>query len=167
MKRDIKATLLETINNERACALIGPRQVGKSYILKEIINEYPGNYISLDDPIVRDEIRNDPLDFLRNHYLDGQFLFIDEPAKVPEIFDVIKILIDEKENRPSKICIANSGNYLLLRKVKESLAGRISILSLMPFSWHEISDANNNCGLFQLLDSNFIIPQDVDHIRIN
>jgi len=167
MKRDIKSTILNTLTNERACALIGPRQVGKSYILKEIIRELKGNYITLDDPIIRDEIKKDPLDYLRRFYIQNQYLFIDEPAKVPYIFDAIKILIDEKEGSPSKICIANSGNYLFLRKVKESLAGRVSILSLLPFSWNELSPTNKYCGLFQLLDSDITMPKNIDYIHIN
>jgi len=167
MKRNIKSTILKTINNERACALIGPRQVGKSFILKEITREFNGNYITLDDPIIREEIKKDPLDYLRQHYTQNQYLFIDEAAKVPNIFDAVKILIDEKEGRPSKICLANSGNYLLLRKVKESLAGRVSILSLLPFSWNEFGDFNSFCGLFQLLNSDLTLTQQVDHIQIN
>jgi len=170
MKRLMKKLLLERLDNERGCALIGPRQVGKSYLLKEIIQERGGNYVSLDDPVLREEIRKDPLGFLRYHYQPEKYLFIDEPAKVPEIFDAIKILIDEKGRERSKICIANSGNYILLRRVKESLAGRISLLSLFPLSWEEMIPEGAVSGLFHLIrepDEKIILPEYSNQTRIN
>ncbi|MFQ5709720.1 MAG: ATP-binding protein [bacterium] len=170
MKRQIQTTLFERIHNERACALIGARQVGKSYLLREILKEYPGTYLSLDDPLIREEIKNDPYGYLKSNHHPDRFLFIDEPAKVPTVFDALKILIDENENRPSKICIANSGNYLLLRKIKESLAGRISILTLLPLSFCELSGSINHCGLTQLIGSeinNLNIPDKIDYVQIN
>ncbi|MFQ5649419.1 MAG: ATP-binding protein [bacterium] len=170
MKRQLQSTLLERIHTERACALIGPRQVGKSYLLKEVLKEHPGVYLSLDDPMIREEIKNDPYGYLKNNYQPDRFFFIDEPAKVPTVFDAVKMLIDENENQPSKICIANSGNYLLLKKIKESLAGRISILSLYPLSFCELSGGTNHCGLNRLLDSdvrNLSTPDRIDYIQIN
>ena len=146
MRRAIKDILIERINHERACALIGPRQVGKSFLLQEIIAEFGGHYLSLDDPIVREEVEKDPLDYLRNFHHEDKFLFIDEPAKVPSIFDAIKVLIDERKDRPSRICMANSGNYLLLKRVKESLAGRVSMMSLLPFSWRELRSGSSRRG---------------------
>ena len=170
MNRHIQTTLLERIRSERACALIGPRQVGKSYLLKNILKESRGIYISLDDPLIRDELKNDPYGYLKSNYQPDRFFFIDEPAKVPTVFDALKILIDEHENQPSKICIANSGNYLLLRKIKESLAGRISILTLLPLSFSELSGGTNDCGLNRLIDSpisNLSAPDKIDYVQIN
>lgn len=170
MERHIRTTLLARIRNERACALIGPRQVGKSYLLKEILKENQGTYLSLDDPIIREEVKNDPYAYLKSNCHPDRSLFIDEPAKVPAVFDALKILIDENENRPSKICIANSGNYLLLRKIKESLAGRISLLTLLPFSFSELSGGTNDCGLIRLINSNagnIDMPNKVNHVQIN
>jgi len=170
MKRLLKQLLLSRLNSERGCALIGPRQVGKSYILKEIIQELGGTYLSLDDPLLRAEIIKDPVGFLNYQYRPEQFLFIDEPAKAPEIFDAIKIIIDEKDRSRSKICIANSGNYLLLRKVKESLAGRISILSLLPLSWQELMQQDAVPGLFQILnepEKRITLPPYFDYVQIH
>ena len=56
MKRELQEILLKRIDQDRGCALIGPRQVGKSYILKEIITKFGGQYLSLDDPVLREEI---------------------------------------------------------------------------------------------------------------
>ncbi len=102
MKRRITELLLSRLNTERACALLGPRQAGKSFILKQIMDKSEGVYLSLDDPIIREEIKHDPLNFLKSYYHSDKFLFIDEPAKAPSIFDAIKIIIDEKGSKPSK-----------------------------------------------------------------
>jgi len=170
VNRTLKKIFIDRIHVDRACALIGPRQVGKSYLLQEIIHESGGTYLSLDDPSIRAEIKKDPYGYLQTQYRPDQFLFIDEPAKVPEIFDALKILIDEKGSSASKICIANSGNYLLLRKVKESLAGRISIMSLFPLSWGELSNGVNHYGILKLIENaacKIIAPNKVDHVQIN
>ncbi len=170
MKRKMEDILVERIQRERACAIIGPRQVGKSYLLKEILKNRPGQYISLDDPILRSEIERDPYNYLKSRLQPDQFLFIDEPAKTPAIFDALKMIIDSKGSQPSKICIANSGNYLLLRKIKESLAGRISLMTLHPFSFSELLGGSNDSGLNRLIDSKvdaLDVPEKVDHVEIN
>jgi len=152
MKRKIENILLKRLEEDRSVALLGPRQVGKSYLLQMIVKNVGGSYLNLDDPLLREEIARDPLNYLRKQYATSTPLFIDEAAKVPPIFDAIKILIDEQGNKPSKICLANSGNYLLMKRVKESLAGRITLLSLYPFSWQEFSGQKNRPGLIKLLE---------------
>src|SRR3989338_149014 len=122
MQRLIEKTLIERLKEDRAVALLGPRQSGKSFLLRNVIKNYGGNYINLDDPALREEIVRGPIAYLKRNYSPGKFMFIDEAAKVPAIFDAIKIIIDEQESKPSGICLANSGNYLLMRRIKETLA---------------------------------------------
>jgi len=150
MDREIGKKLIDRLKTDRSIALLGPRQAGKSYLLKNIIEDIGGKYILLDDAILRDEIALDPVAYLRRQYESSKFLFIDEAAKLPSIFEAIKILIDEKEAKPSGICLANSGNYLLMERIKESLAGRVSLLTLYPLSWRECVGSNNDIGLFKL-----------------
>ena len=153
MQRLIEKTLIERLKEDRAVALLGPRQSGKSFLLRNVIKNYGGNYINLDDPALREEIVRDPIAYLKRNYSPGKFMFIDEAAKVPAIFDAIKIIIDEQESKPSGICLANSGNYLLMRRIKETLAGRVTLLSLYPFSWQEFIQKNQS-GLIELLEKN-------------
>ena len=170
MKRHIQQILLQRLETERACALIGPRQVGKSYLLQEILKVHNGTYLSLDDPALREEIHNDPYGYLKSHYQPDGFFFIDEPAKAPVVFDALKILIDEQGNGASGICLANSGNYLLLRRIKESLAGRISLLTLLPLSFSELAGGDKNaCGLIRLLEGDVRdlgVPERFDAVQI-
>ena len=74
--------LLERIRTGRACALIAP-QVGKSYLLREIIKEQGGDYLSVDDPVLREEINKDPYADLASRYHPDRILYIDEPASAP------------------------------------------------------------------------------------
>ncbi|MBI2974852.1 MAG: AAA family ATPase [Deltaproteobacteria bacterium] len=92
MKRRITEILVSRLNSFRAIALLGPRQVGKSYLLKEIVKRHDGTLLSFDDPVMRAEAAKDPLKYLKQRYNPGRYLFIDEAAKVPEIFNAREII---------------------------------------------------------------------------
>lgn len=153
MNRQIAEVLMSRLNNFRAVALLGPRQVGKSYLIKELVKQYNGTLLSFDDPALRAEAAKDPLKYLKQRYNPGHYLFIDEAAKAPEIFDAVKILIDENGSKPTGICLANSGNYLLLRRIKETLAGRVNLLPIYPLSWQEFVGAKKKPGLLDIFEN--------------
>lgn len=64
-------------------------------------------------------------------------LVIDEAAKVPEIFDAVKVLVDEGGATPSRIVLATSEIPFMLHRIRETLAGRVRLLRLYPFAWGE------------------------------
>jgi len=150
MDRQIESVLVSRLKTWRSVALLGPRQVGKSYLLTQILSTHPGKLLSFDDPKERQEAARDPVRYLENHYQPGKYLFIDEAARVPEIFSAVKIIVDRNDPKPTGICLANSGNYLLLNKVKESLAGRVSLLSIYPLSWQELGGYSRTPGVAAL-----------------
>jgi len=150
MHRHIESVLLARLKAWRSVALMGSRQVGKSHLLSQILHTHPGNLLSFDDPKERQEADRDPLGYLEQHYRPGTYLFLDEAARVPDIFSAVKILVDRHGSKPTGICLANSGNYLLLRKIKESLAGRVNLLSMYPLSWQEFSGDTHTPGLVAL-----------------
>lgn len=126
---------------------MGARQVGKSHLLSQIVSTHPGTLLSFDDPLERQEATRDPVRYLENRYKHGEHLFIDEAARVPDIFSAVKIVVDRYGADPTGICLANSGNYLLLRKIKETLAGRVNLLSMYPLSWQEFGGYTRTPGL--------------------
>src|SRR3989344_8028315 len=152
MDRLIQKVLISRLEKWRSVALMGSRQVGKSYLLKEILKYHPGTLITFDDPLERQEAERDPVRYLEGRYQDGKYLFIDEAGKVPEIFSAVKIIIDRHGTKPTGICLANSGNYLLMKKIKESLAGRVNLLPIYPFSWQELSGRRKEPGLIDLIN---------------
>ncbi|MBN2242577.1 MAG: ATP-binding protein [Acidobacteria bacterium] len=131
---------MKTLEDFRCVALTGARQVGKSYLLSRICRDQEGIYRTLDDPRVLEEANSDPVGWLRHNRRRGKLLVIDEAAKSPRIFSAVKVIVDEEDPVPTKILLSSSGNYLLMRRIKESLAGRIGLVYLYPLSWSEIGD---------------------------
>lgn len=112
--------------------LTGPRQSGKSTLLKEAFPDY--KYISLEDPDIRAVAENDPRGFLSIYNSKS---IIDEAQHVPQLFSYIQTLVD-KENESGMYILSGSQNLLLMESVSQSLAGRTAILKLLPFSKDEI-----------------------------
>ncbi|RME57823.1 MAG: ATP-binding protein, partial [Candidatus Dadabacteria bacterium] len=152
--RLINSLLLHRISRFRGVVLTGARQVGKTFVLKELVKDQGGVYMSFDDPLILREAQRDPLGWIRRVRKPGELFIIDEAVKCPEIFSAVKVVIDYEDPTPSKIILASSGNYLLVRKIKESLAGRVALLSLYPLSWREalgsklVRDSSNLSLLF-------------------
>ena len=113
--------------------LTGPRQSGKSTLLQ---HAFPNKeYISLEDPDQRIKARQDPRTYLENFSEHGAIL--DEVQRVPEMFSYLQTVSD-KENKPGKFILSGSQNFLLMKSVTQSLAGRVAILKLLPLSVEEL-----------------------------
>ena len=130
-KRHITDTLKKMLVQFKVVLLTGPRQVGKSTLLKNELKNY--EYVTLDDMQELELARTDPALFFKNHKLP---LIIDEVQYAPELFKYIKFLLDKDESK-GQICLTGSQTYSLMQNVSESLAGRIGILELQGFSVRE------------------------------
>jgi predicted AAA+ superfamily ATPase len=115
--------------------LVGPRQAGKSTLVKELASgQHPARYISLDDLRTLAAAREDPVGFVES--FDGA-LVIDEIQRAPELLFPIKAAID-RDRSPGRFILTGSAQVMLLPKVSESLAGRVEVHTLWPFSQAEI-----------------------------
>lgn len=114
--------------------LTGPRQTGKTTLLKAVYADLP--YVSLEDIDLRRIAAEDPRGFLQN-YPKGAVL--DEVQHVPELFSYIQGIVD---GGGAHFVLSGSQNFLLLEKISQSLAGRAAILKLLPLSLAELSGAN-------------------------
>lgn len=117
-------------------AITGPRQSGKSTLTKAAFPDK--KYISFDDINYRELAKSNPGDFLKA-FPDG--LIIDEAQKVPEIFDAVKLVVDSEPYCPGKYILTGSSQFRLRQNITESLAGRVGLLKLLPFSIQELSEA--------------------------
>jgi predicted AAA+ superfamily ATPase len=115
-------------------AIIGPRQTGKTTLVKDLLNDKKRIYFNFDDPAIVLTAKNNPYNFLTQ----SSFITIDEVQKLPEILVSIKRIVDEKRI-PGKFLLTGSANITFLPKVSESLAGRVVFLELMPFNIFELS----------------------------
>ena len=118
-----------------ATAILGPRQCGKSTLVKHLLkNEDQTVYLDLERPSDLRKLEN-PEWFLSSQ-LD-KLVCLDEIQRKPELFPLLRSLIDERR-RPGMYLILGSASRDLLKQSSESLAGRISFKSLTPFLWTEI-----------------------------
>lgn len=126
-------------------SVTGPRQSGKTTLVRYVFSSY--YYVSLEDPDTRLLVQSDPRGFLKNH-ADG--LIIDEVQRLPELFSYIQSVVDES-GKSGLFILTGSQNFLLLEKISQSLAGRVAILKLLPFSIEELKQANISYSRFEPL----------------
>lgn len=138
IKRSITEVLMRRAKNSRCILLTGPRQVGKSTLLKQ---NYPDvKYYTFDDKILLTSATDDPKLFLKNVPKPS---ILDEVQYAKDIFPYIKIECD-KDNRYENYYLTGSQQMKLMDKAKESLAGRVSILELQGLSLREINGIKFN-----------------------
>lgn len=111
-------------------SLTGPRQTGKTTLLKAIYKDLP--HVSLEDTDNKTLAMQDPRGFLSNY---PQGAVLDEVQNVPGLFSYIQGIVD---NQDVQFVLSGSQNFLLLEKITQSLAGRAAILKLLPFSLEEL-----------------------------
>ncbi len=132
IKRDLEEKLM-ALSREYACILVtGPRQVGKSTLLKKVFPER--KYVSLDDPFLEEQANQDGSMFMT---LNPPPITFDEVQRAPILFRYIKMKCDESEEK-GLFCLSGSQQFRLMQNVSETLSGRISILELAGLSLREI-----------------------------
>jgi predicted AAA+ superfamily ATPase len=133
IQREIKEKLLQLSGKFPVVSLTGPRQSGKTILLKESFPEY--SYTSLEEPDTRVKAESDPRRFLAS----APKMIIDEIQRIPDLFSYIQTITDER-GKAGQYIISGSQNFLLNERISQSLAGRVAILHLMPFSYSELSN---------------------------
>ena len=133
--RNITLAVLKALTDTPVVLLNGARQTGKSTLAQWLAKKaHPARYITLDDAAVLAAASDDPTGFLAG--LGGPIV-LDEVQRAPELFLAIKAVVD-RNRVPGHFLLTGSANPLLLPKLSESLAGRMEILTLWPFSQGEL-----------------------------
>lgn len=130
--RSLARTILRAMKTFPAIVVTGPRQSGKTTLLKSLFSK-SHRFVTLENPDVRSRAREDPIQFLEEN---PPPLILDEIQYVPELLSYIKTKIDQKR-KPGQWLFTGSQNFVLMQGVSQSLAGRAAILSLLPFSFSE------------------------------
>jgi len=130
--RALARTIARAMRTFPAIVVTGPRQAGKTTLLRAI-SSGTHRFVTLDDPDVRMRALEDPRGFLERY---PPPLLIDEIQYAPDLLSYIKTRIDERR-RPGQWLFTGSQNFVLMQGVGQSLAGRAAVLSLLPFSLAE------------------------------
>ncbi|MCL2672073.1 MAG: ATP-binding protein [Clostridiales bacterium] len=134
IKRDMEETFLRVSGQFKVVLVTGPRQAGKTTMLKKLMEGSDRKYVSLDDMVARDLAKNDPGTFIKIY---SPPVFIDEVQYAPELFSYIKMQVDERQIK-GDYWLSGSQVFRLMRGVSESLAGRVGLLDLFPLSQNEM-----------------------------
>lgn len=130
---------LRTLSGQfKAVAVIGPRQSGKTTLVRLVFNDK--SYVNLENPDTRKFALEDPRGFLSSY---PQGAVIDEIQRAPELFSYLQQILDDTKTNGLFI-LTGSNNFLLQESISQSLAGRVGYLFLLPLSLQEINDKEIN-----------------------
>lgn len=133
--RSIMEEARYSLTQFRALCITGPRQSGKTTLSRTLFKGRP--YVNFEDPVTQGAFQDDPEAFLRKLRTGA---VLDEVQRVPEIFRHLQVLLDHNRSR-GQFILTGSNNFLLQEQVSQSLAGRAGYLTLLPFSYQELKEA--------------------------
>ena len=134
IERELERKFLSMAGVFKAVMVVGARQVGKSTMLRRLADRQGRQCVTMDDQQTRELARNDPKLFFQTFKPP---LLIDEAQKAPELFETIKVICDNTEER-GLFWLTGSQSRKLVRRAGDSLAGRICILKMYSLSQREL-----------------------------
>ena len=145
IKRELERKFLSMNSVFKAILITGARQVGKTTMLKHLAKDQNRTVVSMDNARIRELAKTDPVLFFQTYRPP---ILIDEVQKAPELFEQIKIICDESEEK-GLFWLTGSQSKKLISQSRESLAGRLCILKMYSFSQRELA------GIFPPEDLDF------------
>ncbi|MBQ6201381.1 MAG: ATP-binding protein [Prevotella sp.] len=146
LNRTMEGIIREAAKYFSVISVTGPRQSGKSTLLKYLFPNVPK--YSLKDVNVREFAEHDPVAFLHQH---PSGMFIDEVQKVPQLLEYIQGIVDD--NPDCQFLLTGSSNFELLHSLSESLPGRAGVYELLPMTYHESESTMGEMSLNEFLYS--------------
>jgi hypothetical protein len=134
--REITNAILSLASKYPVVALTGPRQSGKTTLLKLLFPDY--EYVSLENPDIRMFAETDMNGFLKRY---SKYVIFDEAQRVPPLFSYIQTVVDES-GIMGQFILSGSQNFHLMQSITQSLAGRVAIFKLFPFDFQELRSEN-------------------------
>lgn len=138
IKRSMGKQLVAMAQQFPVVAVMGPRQSGKTTLVKETFANYA--YVTMEDLDQRAAAKDDPRGFFSTFAM-REGLIIDEVQEAPELLSYMQGIVDA-QNRPGYFILTGSQNFLLHEKISQTLAGRIALLTLLPLSVEEMDSAS-------------------------
>ena len=126
------------LNSQKSIILIGPRQVGKTTLIKEVLKDKPFLWLNADDPTVRKALSNPNTEQLKTIFGTSDFVFIDEAQRIENSGITLKLIVDELED--VQLIVSGSSAFELGNSLNEPLTGRKWEYLLLPISWNEFQE---------------------------
>lgn len=164
LQRSITNVLMSRIDNEQVVVITGARQTGKTtlceYLLPRLLN-LPFTYISFDDPDERLRFQHSAITILES--LEPPLIILDEVQKIPSLFDPLKYVVDKqkKSGLNKNYILTGSSQLLLMKNIRETLAGRVALFHLYPFSLFEVSGSGTSPFITKIFRENILKDKDV------
>ena len=141
IERKITSHLNKVLDKFPVVSVTGPRQSGKTTLLKSAFSSY--TYYNLERVDYREMIQSDIVGFLKNA---GPHVIFDEAQNLPDLFSYIQVISDER-NSAGQYILSGSQSFLLSEKISQSLAGRVSVNHLFPFDITELNLPTGQAGI--------------------
>lgn len=132
--RKLGAQLIDAARYFPAVVLAGPRQTGKTTLLRQLFPEH--HYVALDRPLLAEQAEEDPEAFLAQYPAP---LLIDEVQYAPGLFRFLKLQIDENRDKKGQFILTGSQKFTLMKGISESLAGRVAVFDFEGLSALEVA----------------------------
>ena len=145
IRRKAEPTLEQLKRGFPVVAITGPRQSGKTTLARSFFRDY--EYLSLEEIDIRREAVEDPRGFLDRR--KGGFV-LDEVQHAPELFSFLQGTVD-REKEMGRVVLTGSQNFQMMERITQSLAGRVGLVELLPFSWSELGVAESRKSLDAVL----------------
>jgi uncharacterized protein len=142
--RIAEATLHKYLKAFPAVGITGPRQSGKSTLLIQSLPDY--TYVTFDDPSHIEAFTLDPKGFIQQF---GDYVIFDEVQHVPEIFNYLKMCIDQDRGHYGRFVLSGSNQFAAIKHISESLAGRIGLFSLLPLQFSELPNDTKEAAIYK------------------
>lgn len=136
--RQLQKNIEKRLDSSKAIIMLGPRQVGKTTLIKSIIKDKTFLFLDGDDPTVRKTLADINTEQLRSLLGNQTLLYIDEAQRIDNIGLTLKIIIDQLKN--VQVLVTGSSAFELNNQIQETLTGRKWQFELFPFSWQELED---------------------------
>lgn len=133
VKRQLEEPIRSLLTKYPILALTGPRQSGKTTLLKDMFPDY--RYVSLEDTGLRQFATDDPVGFLKKY--DSRVI-LDEVQRTPNLFSHLQTVVDES-GQMGQYILSGSQNFHLMERITQSLAGRVALFKLLPFDSRELN----------------------------
>lgn len=139
ISRTLENVIKDNINSGKAIVVVGPRQVGKTTLLNEVLKDIDFLFLDADDPSTRNLLSSPNTEQIRTFIGDYKYVFLDEAQRIPGIGLTLKIITDQFKD--VQLFVSGSSSFDLGNELNEPLTGRKWEYELLPISWEEYEES--------------------------